>query len=243
MKSFILLLLSTVTAYSLVNGNFETGTFEGWVQGGGIYREINNEPVHADLNINWGKSKITTKSDEDWKSLYNLSPVYAGNYSARINNSDDGYHYSTISQKISNWDAPYLSFAWAAVLELPVDWNTHNGILKEPGDIGPHFSVTLDTYFKEYSVYTLDVPIHVGEQNHYTYEGLVFDDTWLYTDWQIAKIDTKGKKDFTLTILASDCGWGGHGGYLYVDNFTAVPEPTTLFAGIFVLLLFIRNQH
>jgi len=31
--------------------------------------------------------------------------------------------------------------------------------------------------------------------------------------------------DLTLTMLASDCGAGGHGGYAYLDGFGAAPPP------------------
>lgn len=43
----------------------------------------------------------------------------------------------------------------------------------------------------------------------------------VYKDWSCAKIDlsTKICQQITIEFVTSDCGWGGHWGYAYVDNF------------------------
>lgn len=33
--------------------------------------------------------------------------------------------------------------------------------------------------------------------------------------------------DFTLTLLGSDCPYGGHAGYVYLGGFGAAPPPQT----------------
>ncbi len=50
---------------------------------------------------------------------------------------------------------------------------------------------------------------------------------WYYTDWQVANLDVSDRTghDFTLTLLGSDCPYGGHAGYVYLDGFGAAPPP------------------
>jgi hypothetical protein len=76
---------------------------------------------------------------------------------------------------------------------------------------------------------------------------------WYYTDWQVQSLDvSKFSGDtFTLSLLASDCPYGGHAGYVYLDGFGAVlppptdiPEPATymmLAGGLGTLALFRRR--
>ena len=61
---------------------------------------------------------------------------------------------------------------------------------------------------------------------------------WYYSDWQIQDIDvsTRQGHNFSLSLLGSDCPYGAHGGYVYLDGFGAyippqgdtIPEPATL---------------
>ena len=66
---------------------------------------------------------------------------------------------------------------------------------------------------------------------------------WYSSGWQLEHIDltTAGAggtslvgNDFTLTLLASDCPYGGHAGYTYLDGFAPIivppgaPEPGSL---------------
>ena len=66
---------------------------------------------------------------------------------------------------------------------------------------------------------------------------------WYYTSWQVQNLDVSAYAgdQFTLTLLASDCPYGGHGGYVYLDGFggvapgtgdpgtpTAAPEPASI---------------
>src|SRR5437763_225605 len=43
----------------------------------------------------------------------------------------------------------------------------------------------------------------------------------VYKDWSCAKIDLSKmvKQQVTIEFVTADCGWGGHWGYAYVDNF------------------------
>jgi len=62
---------------------------------------------------------------------------------------------------------------------------------------------------------------------------------WYYSDWQVKDLDVSARQGhtFTLTVLGSDCPYGGHGGYVYVDGFSnvvvppgpgSVPEPASI---------------
>jgi hypothetical protein len=46
-------------------------------------------------------------------------------------------------------------------------------------------------------------------------------DPIVYRDWTCAKIDLSSKvgQQVTIEFVTADCGWGGHWGYAYIDNF------------------------
>ena len=54
--------------------------------------------------------------------------------------------------------------------------------------------------------------------------------TWKYSDWTVIEVDTSALSGlnghaFQVSVSAYDCGWGGHGGYAYVDSFQpTVPQ-------------------
>lgn len=63
--------------------------------------------------------------------------------------------------------------------------------------------------------------------------------SWFSSGWVVEQIDLLALgavgHDFTLTLLASDCPYGGHAGYVYIDGFGSVippggqvPEPASL---------------
>lgn len=220
----LLLVASPLLAASFINGGFEEGTFNGWEKNGGRYDSGKYYPSGDP-----GKSVIVGQGIDP---VSGLNTAYNGNYSARINNYDDGYHYSTITQSVANWTDPNIYFAYAAVLE-------------DPGHVyAGHMRVTLydnntatnlyDVYFDYYTAGTV-----MGGDWHTTTSGISgYTSTWGYTDWQVVNLSIGGAvgHDLTLTMLASDCGFGGHGGYAYLDGFgsappppgSAVPEPTTV---------------
>lgn len=211
-----------------VNGDFEQGTFNGWTKDGGYWHGgIGSYSYSGDP----GNSAIVTPGLDP--IVGGINQVFGGNYSARVNNGDSyytgwgGYHFSTIKQSVT-WSDPSIYFAWSAVLEEP----------GHPHAYEPHFYLTLqdDTLGSTlYSVlYASDtIPAGLLHTVYIPHTGT----EWKYTDWQIVNLDTSGSigHQLTLTLLASDCGYGGHSGYVYLDGFGAsvpeqgnvVPEPST----------------
>lgn len=189
-----------VLADSFVNGGFESGDFTGWTLDGGKYQygsySNNGDP---------GKSAVVSPG-LDPKTNNNLNMVYGGSYSARVNNSDNGYHYSTISQTVTNWTDNEIYFAYAAVLQDP--GHTYAGHMK----VTLHDETTnadlYDVYFDYFTAGSV-----LGDAEWTLYNG------WGYTNWQVVDLDVSASigHDLTLTLLASDCGYGGHGGYASLD--------------------------
>jgi hypothetical protein len=198
------------------NGDFETGDFTGWTKDGGL--------TYSGFSGDQGKSAVVTQG-LDFYTNNNLNMVFSGKYSARVNNFDSGFHFSTISQTVTNWQDNSIYFAWAAVLQDPQHY---------PG-YQPNFSLTLKDLTKGTTLYniTFDATTMSSDPNivggvHLGYYN------WKYTDWQIQNLDVSGSigDDLQLTLLAADCGHGAHGGYAYLDGFGKVipttPEPATM---------------
>ncbi|AJE03882.1 PEP-CTERM sorting domain-containing protein [Geobacter pickeringii] len=199
-------------AASFINGGFELGDFNGWTKGGGAYYGYYSPSGDP------GKSAVVTAAP-DPRTGGALNSVYQGTYSARVNNYDPNYHYSTLTQQVLGWSDPSIYFAWAAVIE-------------DPGHPNPgHVRVTLHDDTANTSLY--DVYVDYYNQSQLPGGGAAWHtatsgwSTWGYSDWQIANLDTSGVlgHNLTLTVLASDCAYGGHGGYAYFDGFGAAPPP------------------
>src|SRR5215469_3429326 len=110
-------------ADSFVNGNFQSGDFTGWTQGGGYWYggwplvPSTYLPGGSNYDPSGNRSAVVT----DYLDPYtdnNLHSVLTPNtYSARINDPVNDYTVSVISQTVKNYTDPYIYFAWAAVLE------------------------------------------------------------------------------------------------------------------------------
>jgi hypothetical protein len=211
------------------NGGFEDGTFTGWTLDGGTWSGQGGSISYHNTG-DPGKSAIVT---DIWDplTLNNLKMVYGGNYAARVNNWDDSYHYTVLSQTLTGWDKQTIYFAWAAVLEEPTN-QAH------PGGSAPKFAIKLVDTTTSTILYDVAFDAYTGGFTWYT--GAVNSDgdgVYKYCDWVVANLDTSGLMgdDFNLTVSAYDCSLGGHGGYAYVDQFggevpdqNEIPEPCTL---------------
>lgn len=213
-----LAIASPAFAGTFVNGGFEDGTFNSWTQGAGYwngYWPLNPGdflPGGTYHNMGYNASAIVTQGLDPIVGS-RLVTVYNGVFAARINDWNNNNSVSVISQTVTNYTDPYIYFAWAAVLE------------------SSHYSTDSDNFTLQLIDETTRTALRNLSYNSYD-NGSIFHPYgwWYYTDWQIEKLDVSGLQghDFTLTLLGSDCPYGGHSGYVYLDGFGGIPPPPTV---------------
>lgn len=183
------------------NLGFETCDYTGW-----------NHETHTWQNTtpgSFGSEKSAVLPAGADPIATSLFVPFAGTCVCRVNNEDNSYHISSVSQSavVPNVPNPQLQFYWAAVLEDP----SHSPEIQPFVDI----VVTDETastvlyqkhYFSNDPSYTGWIPFQGG--------------SWKAIDWQVAFVDVGSAQGHTITISVTggDCGAGGHGGYVYLDG-------------------------
>lgn len=211
-------------AATFTNGGFEDGNLGGWTGGGGTWFG-GGAPVPPS-NYNGGPANNTLMTG-GVDPFTGANRVYSGGNSVRVNNSVNDYSVSTIRQSVTNYTDNSIFFAWNAVLEAS------HGLTDSD-----YFSLTLrddttgiDVVSRAYSSAGA-IGAGAAGVTWVNYGG------WFSGGWVVEQIDVQALgllgHDFTLTLLASDCPYGGHAGYVYLDGFGAfapppgVPEPASL---------------
>lgn len=210
-------------AASFVNGGFEDGNLGGWTGGGGSWYG-GGYPVNPAI-YNGGTPNNTIMSG-GIDPITGLSRVYNGNYSVRVNDSVNNYSVSTIRQRTNNYTDAHMYFAWQAVLE------SSHGLTDSD-----YFSLTLKDETTGLTVLSrgYSSASAPGAFRRAALNSWWWTNGWTNEDIDIASMGLTGH-DFTLTLLASDCPYGGHAGYVYLDGFAPViippgpsaPEPASL---------------
>lgn len=182
------------------NAGFESATdFDKWVVETHTWQD--STPNSAPF-----KSAIVTSGPDPYAASINT--VYVGNKSARINNYDPSYHISSITQTatVPNAANPQAKFYWAAVMEQP-----NHDAANQPYVVVTVTDDTAGTTLYSKHFYTDDP----------SYSGWIPFSGGSAIPWQtitlgFTKADAGHK--ITVKVTAADCGYGGHGGYLYLDG-------------------------
>ncbi len=236
----------TANAGSFLNGGFEDGNFNNWTQGSGFTSNPNADALGTTLlldpasyvtNTNW-QGTITSAG---FDPISGLSTVKYGAHSARINNVRNDYSVNVISQSVTNYSGTSINFAWAAVLEA-----SHG--LTDSDIFGLKVTDTTTNTVLYNAVYSsANTPTCTGTELPGV---LCFSSTYYrYNDWQEVSLTVTQGHDFAVSLLASDCPYGGHAGYVYLDGFGTtqggpgdngtVPEPGSLaLAGLGLMAAF-----
>jgi len=210
---------SMAFAGTFVNGGFEDGNLNSWTQGAGYWTggwpldPSDYLPGGSRYDIGYNASAVVTNY-LDPRTDNHLNSVYNGTYSARVNDSNNNYSVSVISQTVPNYTDSYIYFAWAAVLQES------------------HGSTDSDNFTLKLTDDTTSNVLYLVSYNSAD-NGPLFTRSsggWYYTSWQVQQLDVSALQghDFTLTLLGSDCPYGGHAGYIYLDGFGGTPPPPTV---------------
>ena len=210
------LLLIGAPAFAFINGGFENGDLTGWTGGGGTWSGTPVPPVNPSTYAG-GVAKNTIMS-VGTDPITGASRVYGGNYSVRVNDSIQDTSVSTISQSVVGYTDPTIFFAWNAVLEAS------HGLTDSD-----YFSLTLrdDTTATDVVSRAYSSAGAIGSGT----SGVTWTNFsgWYSSGWVVESIDLAALgiqgHDFTLSLLGSDCPYGGHAGYVYLDGFGAAPPP------------------
>ncbi len=181
------------------NIGFETGDFSGWSHETHTWED----PTPGSFSPE--KSEIVSSGNDEIIPI--IQRVYHGNQAVRVNNFDSRHHISSVSQSrvVPNVNNPTLEFYWAAVLEDP----KHHYEYQPYVEIEVVNETSGDTiYYQHYY------------SNDASYSGWIDYDLWKGIPWQrtIVNLESSIGDTIRLNVKAADCGYGGHGGYVYLDG-------------------------
>lgn len=223
--------VGSANAFSFLNGGFEDGTTNGWSLGSGVnYGSTGTATGDLALNptsyigntSNWQGTVTSAGTD----AITGLSTVKYGDHSVRVNNSVNDDSVGVIQQKVINYDGTSINFAWAAVLE------------------SSHGITDSDIFGLQVIDTTTNTTLYNATYSSANTPGsFLTAGNWFYNDWKEVTLAVTQGHDFVVSLLAADCPYGGHAGYVYLDGFgtvaggggdngtgggTSVPEPSSL---------------
>ncbi|MEI6486249.1 MAG: autotransporter domain-containing protein [Sphingomonadales bacterium] len=192
----------------IVNPGFETGTTTGWTTSGGKWVTSAYPPPASDYS---GPASLLSIQSGGTDAITGDPTVFSGNYSVKLNNSAGGNDITAISQVFRGYNSPDLYFAWNAVLEP-----SH----------GPTDSSSF--YFQVTDLTTNTLVSAIGYSAYSAQGNSLFRTAgkFVTSDWRVEKISVTSGDIYEIKLLATDCFYGAHGGYVYLDAFgSAIPIP------------------
>jgi hypothetical protein len=225
-------------AATFVNGGFEDGSISGWTLGGGSWSNATTLPAPvnpATYNGGTGPYAIMNGGNDP---ITGAAQVYNGNYSVRLNNAINDYSVTTLRQTVLNYTDNDIYFQWNAVLEASHQLTDSDYFSLTLRDITTNTTIVNRGYSSAGSIGGGTTGVTWTRFNPLPGSG---DNYWYTSGWVLEHVDLGALgavgHDFELTVLASDCPYGGHAGYVYLDGFapvivppgpTNVPEPASL---------------
>jgi hypothetical protein len=201
-----------------VNGDFEAGNFTGWNFNYGTV-------LGSGQGIAWGypnhglKAVIGSTATMPGQTL-DIDP-YTGNYMARVNDIYGNYHATKIwqtdsisQQDIDNGAVLYVN--WGAALIEPI--NDH------PVGDQPFFGISVSVNGAVQDTFYADALTKQG--GGWVNAGYMDGDLWYKTgQWSLDLSSFSIGNPVTVEMYVADCGWGGHGGYAFLDSIGTIKPP------------------
>lgn len=229
-------------AATFVNGDFEAGNLTGWTGSGGSFSTLQGAaPIAPSVYAGNPGAANNTIVGVGLDPITGASTTYGGKYAVRVNDNVNDWSVSTLTQTVNNYTDNSIFFAWNAVLESSHDLDDSDYFSLTLRDLTDGVDLVSRSYSSAGSIGsgTTGVTWSSGINPGFPIYG-----TWYTSGWVVEQIDltTAGAggssivgHDFELTLLASDCPYGGHAGYVYLDGFGGtiptqgdVPEPASL---------------
>lgn len=213
----VVLILIASPAYALfTNGGFETGDFTGWTLGG------------TGVGLS---TVITAATPMQSGQTLDVNP-YNGNYMARINDIFGGYHYTSISQQdtIAAGDLTETLYVnWGAMLIEPI--NVH------PQGDQPYFDIAVLKNGAVLDSFHADALLKQG--GGWVNAGYNDGDLWYKSGTYSYALSSFAIGDAVrVEMRVEDCGWGGHGGFAFLDGIGTVYQPPGVIPEPCTMLLF-----
>lgn len=202
-------------AADFTNGGFEDGDTSGWTAAGGSWSDevAFPAPLNPD-SFTGGSGSVTlitgSSPSDNYIAAYNLqnttniSPIYDGSYAVRVNDDNNNKSVSVIRQSVINYTASNIYVAWLAVLE-----GSHDAIDSD------HFVIKLHDDTTNTEVGSIS---YSSATTASFFTELTGSNSGIYVSgWRADGFAVTSGHDYTLSMLAADCPYGGHWGYAYLD--------------------------
>ena len=210
-----------------VNGDFENQTVAGWTKRFGLNPGLTGAPPFQVTDVRFsggGVEKVTVVDGRFDPRAPQLVLPRQGNFSAKVNDDDNGAHINEISQKgvIAETDRDpgdgklHVRFSYAAVLEDPGHEPTGQ----------PYFFVEIKDLTKGQTLY-YDFAF-ANQPGRVFYTTIYKGSKWVSTpfiDVDLEVPDSSLGNELQIRVVGADCAHSGHGGYVYVDAFGSVSIP------------------